>query len=229
MTKILIADDHPIVSSTLREMFSPDGGYQVLCKTPTNSDELMDVLEANAVDLLITDYCMPRQCGMPPPRHGDGARMIHHISRKYPHLKIIVFTSITQAGILRMLCNHPHVLGVLSKCDHMSEMRACVDRCRRGMRFQSGIVQSILNSPTDRSRKTSRPLSPKESEVLRMYLCGNNVSEIAASLCRSAKTINNQKRMAMAKLGVRNDMELYQLHATSPLDLGDDNPPQAAA
>jgi len=50
-----------------------------------------------------------------------------------------------------------------------------------------------------------------------MYLDGLNVSQIADALKRSAKTINNQKRMAMSKLGCRTDMELFKLHVSSPV------------
>ena len=58
MVKILIADDHPIVASTLREMLSPDPGFHVLPPV-SNSTELFKALETNSVDVLITDYCMP--------------------------------------------------------------------------------------------------------------------------------------------------------------------------
>jgi two-component system capsular synthesis response regulator RcsB len=50
-------------------------------------------------------------------------------------------------------------------------------------------------------------------EVLRLYLTGRSVTEIAATLCRSVKTISRQKNCAMQKLGVNNDRELFECAA----------------
>ncbi|WP_058378399.1 MULTISPECIES: response regulator transcription factor [Pandoraea] len=223
MVKILIADDHPIVSSTLREMLAPDPGFHVLPPV-ANSTQLFEALETNSVDVLITDYCMPGGV------FGDGLGMIKRVRRKYPDIKIIVFTSIEQPAIIHAL-NDCGVLGVMTKSDDLREITVCVERCRRGMRYLGGRAEQILEEQSRRKPTTRRPLSPKEMEVLRMYLSGNNVSEIAEALKRSAKTINNQKRMAMCKLGCRNDMELFQLHASSPLQLtreGEVDAPTAA-
>ncbi|EKI8236947.1 response regulator [Salmonella enterica] len=51
-------------------------------------------------------------------------------------------------------------------------------------------------------------LSPKESEVLRLFAEGFLVTEIAKKLNRSIKTISSQKKSAMMKLGVENDIAL---------------------
>ncbi|MBN4665329.1 response regulator transcription factor [Pandoraea nosoerga] len=209
MVKILIADDHPIIASTLREMLSPDPGFHVLPPV-SNSTELFKALETNSVDVLITDYCMPGGT------FGDGLVMINRVRRKYPDVKIIVFTSIEQPAIIHALDNCG-VLGVMTKSDDLREITVCVERCRRGMSYRGGRAEQILEEQMRRKPTARRPLSPKEMEVLRMYLDGQNVSQIAAALKRSAKTINNQKRMAMCKLGCRTDMELFKLHVSSPV------------
>lgn len=211
MVKILIADDHPIVAQTLREMLSPDPGFHVLPPV-TNSTDLFKTLEQQSVDVLITDYTMPGGV------FGDGLGMIKRVRRVYPDIKVIVFTAMEQPAIIHAL-NDSGVLGVMTKCDDVREITVCVERVRRGMRYLGGRAEAILDEQARRKPLTRRPLSPKEMEVLRMYLDGKNVREIAEKVSRSAKTINNQKRMAMCKLGCRNDMELFQLHASSPLPL----------
>lgn len=52
-------------------------------------------------------------------------------------------------------------------------------------------------------------LSPREHEVLRFFLAGMSVSEIASKFFRSPKTISAQKQSAYRKLGIRNDAELF--------------------
>jgi len=144
MVKILIADDHPIIASTLREMLSPDPGFHVLPPV-TNSTELFKALETNSVDVLITDYCMPGGT------FGDGLVMINRVRRKYPDVKIIVFTSIEQPAIIHAL-DSCGVLGVMTKSDDLREITVCVERCRRGMSYRGGAPSRFSKSRCAASR-----------------------------------------------------------------------------
>ncbi|MOA55411.1 Transcriptional regulatory protein RcsB [compost metagenome] len=51
-------------------------------------------------------------------------------------------------------------------------------------------------------------LSPKEFEILRLFVAGKSVGDIARSQSRSAKTISAQKISAMRKLEVSSDQDL---------------------
>ena len=51
-------------------------------------------------------------------------------------------------------------------------------------------------------------LSPKEHEILRLFISGQSVNDIARGLNRSAKTISTQKISAMRKLEVSSDQDL---------------------
>jgi DNA-binding NarL/FixJ family response regulator len=64
---------------------------------------------------------------------------------------------------------------------------------------------------TDDILARSASLSPREREVLRCYLSGMSVSEIAAKFSRSANTISTQKQSAYRKLGIRTDSELFKV------------------
>ena len=51
-------------------------------------------------------------------------------------------------------------------------------------------------------------LSPREVEVLRLFVAGNSVGDIARQLNRSVKTVSTHKVSAMHKLEVLNDHAL---------------------
>ncbi|MGE8356284.1 MAG: response regulator transcription factor [Microvirgula sp.] len=53
-------------------------------------------------------------------------------------------------------------------------------------------------------------LTPRELEVIRLFVTGDSVSDIARQLNRSVKTVSTQKRQGSRKLGVSNDRELYE-------------------
>lgn len=56
---------------------------------------------------------------------------------------------------------------------------------------------------------STKPLSPREVEVLRLLGSGLTVKEIALQLHKSVSTISRQKGDAMLKLGLKGDAELF--------------------
>ncbi|KWA82229.1 hypothetical protein WL29_26600 [Burkholderia ubonensis] len=69
-------------------------------------------------------------------------------------------------------------------------------------------VDESTSSPDSELSENLR-LSPREHEVLRCYLAGMSVSDIASKFSRSPKTISAQKQSAYRKLGIRSDAELF--------------------
>lgn len=57
----------------------------------------------------------------------------------------------------------------------------------------------------------NRDLTPREREVLRCYLSGMSVAQIAEKFSRSNKTISTQKQAGYRKLGIRSDAEFFQI------------------
>jgi two-component system capsular synthesis response regulator RcsB len=55
----------------------------------------------------------------------------------------------------------------------------------------------------------SARLSPRETEVLRLFASGLTVSSISERLSRSVKTVSSQKSVAMMKLGLKNDHDIF--------------------
>jgi len=90
----------------------------------------------------------------------------------------------------------------------------------RGQHYVTPLVQSMLSlAHPDRPEPGPR-LSRRELEVLRRCAQGIPLVEIARVANRSAKTISAQKSVAMKKLGLSNDYELYEYAKSSGL-LGD--------
>ncbi|MNH45250.1 Transcriptional regulatory protein RcsB [compost metagenome] len=57
-------------------------------------------------------------------------------------------------------------------------------------------------------------MSAREREVIRCYLAGMTVTEIAEKFKRSIKTISSQKATAFRKLGVTSNNELFKIRHT---------------
>ena len=111
---LIIADDHPVLISGIQHELSSIHTLQVV-GTANNSTEIMELLAKEQCDILITDYVMPGG------EFGDGMTMLSFLRRRYPSLKIIVFTMIDSQIMLTELIKLG-VHSVLNKSEHISHL-----------------------------------------------------------------------------------------------------------
>lgn len=140
-------------------------------------------------------------------QYGDGLQLVRYLKRHYPNTKLLVVTMMSNPLILDSLYKMG-ADGVVLKAEDLSSLEKALESIFLNRRYtQNDPAQHIQRTPhTNKARNVS--LSPKEIEVLRRFIEGKSPSEIALELNRSIKTISNQKRTAMTKLGVNNDQEL---------------------
>lgn len=199
---VVIADDHPIVLLGLLELLERDGRFQVVGQA-AGSDDLMQLLEQKAVDLVLTDFSMPADS-----LYGDGLKLVKYLRRHYPSMRLLVLTMVSNPLILTHL-QELGVTGVIQKRHLHNEIEVALDAIVRGMEYQSCDSQP-KSLPENLLTLEARfaTLSPKEHEILRLFISGQSVSDIARRLNRSVKTISGQKISAMRKLGVTSDQDL---------------------
>ncbi|MFJ5383354.1 response regulator [Cupriavidus sp. CER94] len=208
--RILLADDHPVITAAIRARLQTQTGWEV-CGEVISATDLLQQADNLRPDVVVTDYHMPG------PAELDGVRLITALRRRYPAMSVVVLTMITNPLVLRTILD-VRVQGLLLKDSQLSEIVTAIARAQRGFTY---IGKSALRAlaPTEVrpmmpiGREGMQRLSARETEVLRLYLTGRSVTEIAATLCRSVKTISRQKNCAMHKLGVTNDRELFECAA----------------
>lgn len=209
--RILLADDHPVVSAAVSAELQSQPGWEV-CGEVVSASELLEALDTLKPDIVITDYHMPG------PAEHDGNRLLTRLRRHHPMLRVVVLTMITNPMILRSMLD-TRIDGLLIKDSPLSELITLIVRVQRGFTYVGKSALGLLTQTDLRSSlllgrsQNAINLSVREMEVLRLYLTGRSVSEIAATLCRSVKTISRQKNCAMHKLGVNNDRELFECAA----------------
>ncbi|EJM56738.1 response regulator containing a CheY-like receiver domain and an HTH DNA-binding domain [Pseudomonas sp. GM49] len=199
---VVIADDHPIVLVGVRELVERDERFRVVGEAVC-SNELIDLLENRQVDLVITDFNMP---GDSP--YGDGLKLVEYLTRRFPTVRVLVLTMISNPLILTRL-QELGVLAIIQKNQLHIEIEAALKAIARGnpVRSNGPPPTSVIYDGADLDERFTR-LSPKEHEILRLFVSGLGVNEIARGLNRSAKTISTQKISAMRKLNVSSDQDL---------------------
>ncbi|SDQ93845.1 two component transcriptional regulator, LuxR family [Pseudomonas sp. UC 17F4] len=200
--KVIIADDHPIVLLGVRELVERDERFCVVGEAVC-SKGLIDLLEQQPVDLVITDYNMPADSP-----YGDGLKLVDYLKRHFPHLQVLILTMISNHLILTRL-HELGVVGVIQKSQLHTEIQLALKAVAQQSQYRSlEPAKTSVIETTAAIEDRFATLSPKEFEILRLFVAGKSVSDIARSQNRSAKTISAQKISAMRKLDVNSDQDL---------------------
>jgi len=199
---IVLADDHPIVSSGVRALLEQNPGFRVVAEA-TSPDELLRVLDSTPCQLVVTDFNMPGE------QAADGLSLLQLLGRRWPDLNIVVLTQLANPGVLNNIARLGNVRGVVSKSDAMKELPTAVTAATAGRSYLSASVRKQVELTQGESADSTTTLSKREAEVMRLFALGHTVSEIARQLNRSVKTVSSQKVEAMRKLGVKSDLEFY--------------------
>lgn len=199
---VVIADDHPIVLLGVRELVERDGRFDVVGEA-LGSNELVQLLAQQPVDLIITDFNMPANSP-----YGDGLKLVGYLQRYYPAVQILVLTMISSPMILTHL-HELGVAGVIQKSQLHEEVERALNAIYCGTAYDSAgpSPTSVIDSSEALGQRFAS-LSPKEHEILRLFVCGQSVSDIARGQNRSVKTVSAQKVSAMRKLEVTSDQDL---------------------
>ena len=137
----------------------------------------------------------------------DGLSMLVRLRLRWPMLPVVVLTMAGNGGVLRAILD-TGVLGLLNKSDALNELPLAIRAVERRRRYLGVSIRQLLDAGTG-IPAAQTTLSPRETEVLRLFASGLTVSAIARRLNRSVKTVSRQKQDAMAKLGLHSDLEVY--------------------
>lgn len=209
-TKIVIADDHPIVLAGIREVIERDPRFELVGQAHSPA-ALVELMHAHAPDIIISDYSMPGDGAL-----GDGIKLISYLLRNFPSCKILMLTMVSTPSLISAMYR-AGASGVVRKSGDLKEL---------SLALTTLLAQRIYRSP-DIPREDALPevgdasavslLSPRESEVIRLFASGLSVGDIAKQLNRSSKTVSTQKVSAMRKLATKTDQELVTFCLESDL------------
>ena len=208
--KIILADDHPLILTGIRSLIDQITPHCEVIAEAYQVSDLLNLLQQHHCDLLITDFSMPGDT------RSDGLVMIQQLRRDYPNLPIIVLTQIQNSAILQSLIQ-VGVKGLILKKSVINELADAIRQILLGHRYIGPTVRMLLESAGISGQGNNNPLTPKESEVVRLLASGMSVTQVADYLHRSVKTISTQKKSAMTRLGISSDSALFDYAKSSGL------------
>lgn len=203
--RILIADDHPLVVESLRQLLEPT--FSVVGTVGTG-EELLAAAEALRPEVVLLDVNMPGMSGF------AAARQLH---LKLPNVKIVFLTMLAEA-IAVSEGFRSGASGYVLKQSASDELYAAVQSVLANRRFlSSGIdpqVREAIECEWSRPEGYSSNLTGRQRQILILLANGRSTKHIAEELKISTKTVEFHKANITHKLGIRTTSDLIRFALT---------------
>jgi DNA-binding NarL/FixJ family response regulator len=203
--RILIADDHPLVVESIRQLLEPT--FSVVGTVGTG-EELLAAAEALRPEVVLLDVNMPGMSGF------EAARQLH---LKLPSVKIVFLTMQAEA-IAVSQGFRSGASGYVLKQSVSDELYSAVQSVMANRRFlSSGIdpeVREAIECEWSRPEGYSSNLTGRQRQVLIMLANGRSTKHIAEELNISTKTVEFHKANITHKLGIRTTSDLIRFALT---------------
>jgi DNA-binding NarL/FixJ family response regulator len=195
--RVLVADDHAVVRSGLKQLLETQPGVEVCCEATTGVEAIEHVRKGKP-DMVLLDLTMPEMNGI------DAARQIREIS---PNTDILVLSMHYTEEIAREVLRSG-ARGYMLKSDANAELVTAVNRVRRGEQYLTGLLaatmaenfaQTKANGSED-SAIAGTPLTPREAEIIQLLAQGKSNKEAAAVLGVSTRTVESHRNHIMHKM-----------------------------
>lgn len=199
--RIVLADDHAIVREGLKRIIGDVGDFTVAGEA-ADGTQVMQVVRATDFDVLVLDLSMPGRSGM---------ELIKLVKAEKPKLRILVL-SMHQETQYAVRAIKSGASGYLTKESAPALLEQAIRKIAGGGAYISAEVaeQLALGAMPGSEAPPHETLSDREFEVFRQLVAGDAVSEIAAKLNLSVKTVSTHKANLMNKLGLANQTELVR-------------------
>ncbi len=201
MIRVVIADDHTIVREGLKQLLLAASDLEVAGEA-RDGNEVLERVRGSDFDVLLLDMSMPGRSGM---------ELIRQVKGEKPKLRVLV---------LSMHAEHQYAVraikagasGYLTKDSASRELVSAIRKVAGGGAFISAEVAEALalGAMPQAEGPPHTSLSDREYQVFRLLVSGKSVSDIAAELNLSAKTVSTHKARLMEKMALNNQAELIR-------------------
>jgi DNA-binding NarL/FixJ family response regulator len=200
--RLLLADDHALVRDGLRMVLDAQPDLQVVAEAGDGVEAVATALREE-VDLAIVDIAMPRMTGLHAARE---------LKRRRPEIRVL---------ILSMHENEQYLYEALKAGASGYVVKTVADRdlveaCRAALRGEpflypgamSALIRDYLHRAHNDQPVSEDPLTPRETEVVKLIAEGNSSKDIARTLVISEKTVERHRANILEKLGMRDRVHL---------------------
>jgi two-component system, NarL family, invasion response regulator UvrY len=196
---VLIADDHAIVRSGLKQILeeTPD---IVVAGEAANGREVLEKLHALQWDVLVLDITMPGRSGLD---------ILKDIKQINPGLPVLILSMHAEEQFATRMIK-AGASGYLNKESAPDELVKAIRKVYSGGRYVSAAQSErmVAEIAGDTGKLPHELLSDREYEILCLFASGKTATQVAHQLSISVKTVSTYRARILEKMRMSNNAEL---------------------
>lgn len=196
MVKILIVDDHPLITQSLTSIINQSKVGEV-AGTASTAKQCLNLISTKPFDLVLLDINLP---------DGNGLDICKSITEKYPQIKVLTITSFSEYTIIRKMMDNG-ASGYILKNSMPEEVIEGIETVIKGKTFLCHDVDLLMKKKSDQQVF----LTPRETSLLKLICEGCTNPEIAEKLFLGVETVNSYRKNLLFKLNARNTAVLVKI------------------
>lgn len=206
-TRVLIADDHPIICSALESLLACEPRLAV-CATAENGARALTMARETKPDVAILDLGLPDI---------EGPQLIAAFRDTVPTCSILVFSGRDET-IYAERCIRAGAAGYVQKSVSAELIIEAIVNVSNGEtwispRMTALVLERQLRRAGSEPQRGFSSLTDREIQVFRLIGAGLSVRDIAKKVGLSPKTIETHRRRIKAKLSISTASELVSFAA----------------
>jgi len=187
-TRIVIVDDHPMVTEGIQSILESYDGFEVLACL-SDGQEIIDQVEDLNPDVILLDLNMPGVGGL------SATEMV---LEKCPETRILILSMHDSPEYISSALSHG-AMGYVLKDVPTDEIKRAIDAVMEGQRYLCTGAKGSL-APTDAPGREQ--LTNREQTILLQLAQGKTNKEVALALDISVRTVETHRKNIKRKLGI---------------------------
>lgn len=199
MIRVLIVDDHAIVREGVKKILQDSPIMEVAGEAENGVMALKKIRESNW-DVVLLDVSMPGK---------NGFDTLRQIMSENKSMKVLILSNYPEEQYAVRLLKAGAV-GYMTKETVPHQIIEAIRAVSTGKKYISPQLAELLLQEIgeDSTRALHETLSNREYQVFRMLGAGMKVSEIAADMSLSVKTVSTYRTHVLEKMNLRNNAEI---------------------
>ena len=199
MIRVLIADDHAILRRGLAQLIAETEGIEV-CGEADSGAQAVRLARELKLDVVLLDITMPDR---------NGLDTLKQLKKEMPKLAVLML-SMHPEETYALRAIKAGASGYLNKASAPELLVTAIRQVAGGRRYISpAVAEALAGTIADGlSASPHETLSDREYETMRLIASGKTLSEIAAEMSLSPKTVSVYRARLLQKMRLKNNSEL---------------------
>lgn len=187
---LALVDDHQIVIDGLTSLLKGNDKFKFAFAT-TDSEEVLERIAQNPIDVLLTDVMMPKL---------PGNQLAKQVKEKFPDVKILALSMSGQGDLVNEMIEDADISGYVLKNIGKQELVKALEKIAGGgIYFSEEVLDELQRTSQRKKQKEEAHLTAREIEIIKLIEKEYNNKQIAETLFISERTVETHRKNIFRK------------------------------